>query len=1213
MMNDWQPKQRQLRVGRESRITPAVLFPHLASPRPTDPEITVVADSAAPPPNGVIWVLGELHAHDFVVPQSHAEIVASRKSIALGLKHFLTKEKADNQAPPAEHMPGVPEDQPAMPVKAMSQAQPPPPAEHMPGVPEDQPAPATSQAQRPPAERMPGILEDQPALPMRLVVDDQEADAADVEATEYVGRADAVDVGAVEEVGDMLRVVTQYYSRAVPQAAQQARAVIFHNEGGMSAQLLASGVAWLRGRAGSSSVVLAGARCGSRPPQESLGFSHYMLSVDSDAEQQPPKPLKLSRQDEFAEEVLVALGSVPVVVLLLGGTLEGCKKQLLYAVGRQWPIVIVANSSGLADTFKKKSDEVCRLVSNPTSDDYRRLLSLDDDTTFRLLAEGNVTMVQPGTSSEELCSILQRSLHGTDTLVLAIKKHNTWRASASNFAWSTRCYQWSVVALGIVTVALSVLHTFLQLQYPEHTVRRGDNDFHDPLFDLFQILNVVLIALPVVTSLLQALLVSYKPLEKWLALRRASKLLLREMFMYRTRTCMYSDRAILASQQQQQQAPPQLQPPAAPEENRKEGDAAERGVSPSGKSSGADDNWDEISSSVLYDWHDTEPYGSRDELLQRRIEALTLDVLEVVAPSALNVTEGEFADESCKDIGPDKYVELRLQQQTNKYIATAEGFARLAAVFHFVAYVCGAAGTLLAAIALFKPLTDYNLQSWVALTTCLQNALLQHIDYTRVELLQKQHARASSLLDLTNQWWNQLNVPGTNTHSQDLKDALVSRVEAIISREVQESTNELKSMAERMKRAQDQQSQQLTEVTTKLKNREDLDQVQQLRNMGLGDLNPRMIEAAMKDPLSNEAECVRVALGRLAEQAKQMPMPTEELGALRDQGMDRLNQVVSSLRGTVVDEIGQIRDFNLLGLRIASVMPPEIVNLLRDKQLRERLFSQLDAFQSANFSRKGLLEILKATQMSFGALMSQLPHRQMLAQLRSIAVDRMLALFEAELSDLNVGLYDLIQSREDAETLLWEVRKLSSVEFSTLTTETLAQAVADEAIANALKNLGDTKLRGVLKRAHKMLAGDVPVVQLYDLMLREIARLDVSELFSSASDLARAGDAQRATGGAEAPRSRAADAAKEGLARIAACPPVFHRRGCVGDRITACRVFERSRSQLYIRRDHGQVLQHRHPAARRRCCRGGCGTASSTSVYESEARKPFPRYCGCSI
>ncbi|WPB73802.1 DUF4231 domain-containing protein [Archangium violaceum] len=309
------------------------------------------------------------------------------------------------------------------------------------------------------------------------------------------------------EVGARLR---QLFSRGIARAAAETGALIL--DGGTqsgSMSLMGEGVIdWgahspLVGVAPAGLVTYPGGPAsegdGPRSPLDSH-HSHFVL-VDGDTwGEETPTLYRLA--EHLAQ-------SIPVVAVLVNGG-ERSKQEVLQAVRRGWPTVVLQGSGRLAD-------ELARLV-HPHS------TAPADPALAEIITDGQLDVFPLHGSPRELNRLLRRELREDSILKLAWQRYATYDASASR---QQRIFQ----RLQFWTLLLSFLSTLVallaeQLRPLPSLQERGS-------VDAFLYFMGVLLAATL--TVLVAASTRFKSGARWIRLRAHAEALKREIYRHRCR------------------------------------------------------------------------------------------------------------------------------------------------------------------------------------------------------------------------------------------------------------------------------------------------------------------------------------------------------------------------------------------------------------------------------------------------------------------------------------------------------------------------------------------------------------------------------------------------------------------------------------------------------------------------------------------------------
>ncbi len=124
------------------------------------------------------------------------------------------------------------------------------------------------------------------------------------------------------------------------------------------------------------------------------------------------------------------------------------------------------------------------------------------------------------------------------------------------------------------------------------------------------------------------------------------------------------------------------------------------------------------------------------------------------------------------DLTPETYLRYRLEEQFGWYRNKAQIYNRQYQIFQTGVYVFGGLGTFLAAT---------GLQNWVAVTAATVGALVNYLEYRRIEVTLIGYNQAADALYDIRAWWSSLSV--TAQANPDLFAKLVSATEETIRSE----------------------------------------------------------------------------------------------------------------------------------------------------------------------------------------------------------------------------------------------------------------------------------------------------------------------------------------------------------------------------------------------------------------------------------------------
>ena len=198
----------------------------------------------------------------------------------------------------------------------------------------------------------------------------------------------------------------------------------------------------------------------------------------------------------------------PMLLLIGGG--PAALAEVLLAVRRGWPVLLVAGSGGAADAL-------VRQIGQGEADG-------DDPAVAEILADGQLGSLTLGDKAagavEALARAVQRDCGGDSVLRLAWQRFGALDRAAIRQQQDFGRVQGWILVLGVVVVAMSVLHSVGQAHQWDALVAP---------------LRYALIAVPICVSALIVISNRFSPGKRWVLLRAAAEALKREIYRYRVR------------------------------------------------------------------------------------------------------------------------------------------------------------------------------------------------------------------------------------------------------------------------------------------------------------------------------------------------------------------------------------------------------------------------------------------------------------------------------------------------------------------------------------------------------------------------------------------------------------------------------------------------------------------------------------------------------
>ena len=202
-----------------------------------------------------------------------------------------------------------------------------------------------------------------------------------------------------------------------------------------------------------------------------------------------------------------------LVILAAGGDIS--KNEILQAVRRRLPIVIITGSGGLADVL--------------TSAALNKATPPADAAIAEILADGQLDFFTLGSAVATFQDLITGKLGADKNLVDAWQSFANFDLNANRQQQrSDRLVKWSIF-LGLVATTLAIVKQVADPQKKQ-------------LFP-WSILSQLLIIIPIALSVLNLAAQKFKQARKWILLRSAAESVKREIYRYRTRATYYKKEA----------------------------------------------------------------------------------------------------------------------------------------------------------------------------------------------------------------------------------------------------------------------------------------------------------------------------------------------------------------------------------------------------------------------------------------------------------------------------------------------------------------------------------------------------------------------------------------------------------------------------------------------------------------------------------------------
>lgn len=228
-------------------------------------------------------------------------------------------------------------------------------------------------------------------------------------------------------------------------------------------------------------------------------------------------------------------GARPVTVILIhGGAIA--KDEVLRCVRRGWTIVVVEGSGGLAD-------ELAKLYATPTpmSPDWR----LDE-----VISDGRLLILPESEPPAALARLISRQFGNSETIRRASEMRELYAFNARLQQTRFKRFQLGILGLAVVGPLLALVQQEREAVSSEIVTFRAGLPI-DPRVEallsqfgswLETPLKHAIVLVPLITVAIFLVSTKINPGATWFSLRSSAEAIKSEIFRYRTRTGVYSDR-----------------------------------------------------------------------------------------------------------------------------------------------------------------------------------------------------------------------------------------------------------------------------------------------------------------------------------------------------------------------------------------------------------------------------------------------------------------------------------------------------------------------------------------------------------------------------------------------------------------------------------------------------------------------------------------------
>ena len=456
------------------------------------------------------------------------------------------------------------------------------------------------------------------------------------------------------------------------------------------------------------------------------------------------------------------------VVLVAGGGAVS-RREVLQAVRQNLPLIVVEGSGGLADEIATA---------------WRAKPELPDDPLMaEIIADGRIEFHLLSNSVNGAERLILRELGGDNVLLQAWEQFADYDLNAKYQQKRFNRLQIAIIVIGLLGTALALAKQVWNHEGIKTALKDWWFYWHTsrdvtPHWVGWWLIYYLLLAIPILLTILITAVNRFKQGNKWLLLRAGAEAIKREIFRYRTKSGDYQEK-------------PKKSPPSNPP-SQTGADPTPTSVAATAKASGATA-------------FPTMPPPTPEQVLAQRVEDITRRVMrtEVNASALKPYDKGEgfppdmYAAEGGDDgfslLTPDRYVEVRLGDQLNYYRKKAVRLERQLKLIQWSIFIIGGLGTLLAAI---------NQQVWIAFTTALAAALTTYLSYQQTESTLTKYNQAATDLNNVKSWW--LALPPDEQAKPENVTTLVDHTEQVLQSELDGWVQQMQNALAELRKNQEQ-------------------------------------------------------------------------------------------------------------------------------------------------------------------------------------------------------------------------------------------------------------------------------------------------------------------------------------------------------------------------------------------------------------------------
>lgn len=336
----------------------------------------------------------------------------------------------------------------------------------------------------------------------------------------------------------------------------------------------------------------------------------------------------------------------------------------------------------------------------------------EDPAMAEIVCDGRIEFHLLNNTVEGAERLILRELRGDNVLYQAWETFADYDLNAILQQKRFELLQASILGVGVAATALAVIKQLFAPPDASVSYRSG-----------WWWMRHLITILPILLTVLITAANRFKHGNQWMMLRASAEAIKREIYRYRTRTTSYGG------------------------------------------------------------WSPDQP--SPEQQLSRKVHDITQAAMETEAnlatlesydkkkgfPPYMKAAEG--GDDGFQKLSPDRYIEVRLEDQLNYFNRTAVKLGRRLTILQWAVWLIGAVGTYLALV---------GQQIWVAITTSIAAALTSYLGYKLSEDKLMKFNQARTELVNVRAWWNALS-PDDQADQENV-NTLVEHTEQVLKSEL---------------------------------------------------------------------------------------------------------------------------------------------------------------------------------------------------------------------------------------------------------------------------------------------------------------------------------------------------------------------------------------------------------------------------------------------